>query len=563
MPLVPLVAIFIGVHTQPQLGDLASPPNFLVQRVGPTDCASEGRVAQRRASARPMAPLKVALFPFGSRGDVQPFVPLALALQQAGHDVRLLAIGEATAAWLRAAGVAGVRLVEGFPDVDELIKSSPALMEAMRTGNFAAFNKGRFEALQSSGAALVAGLVGFADEFKPDVALVHAMLNPFGCYLRELGTPVVKLYLQPGVPTALQAPIFFAFLPRLCALLTRLGLAPKLHRLQAKMAQRFFLEPGGHGQQMRARASLPPFTLERFCHFLATADVPVLCAYSPALAPPPADYGAHVHVSGFCTLSVSAQLASFAPDEALRAFLATPTPSEGEGGATRTRPVYMGWGSMIAGGKEHMAALAVGAAMKAGVRAVVLGGWARIGADALPEELRAYAREHVLFCAGSLPHEWLLPQCSCAVIHGGAGTTAAVLRSGVPCVVTPVFVDQFFWAQRVTAMRVGVGFDTTPLLKVSADDVAAAIRACVGPDAAAEAVRRNAAALGEALRAEDGVGAAVKLIEGTAAAATRERWDSAPPPPPPRAADGQRMWLAAAAVAVAAVAVTAYGLRKR
>lgn len=430
-------------------------------------------------------PLKIAFFPFGSRGDVQPFIPLALALQEAGHNVHVLAIGEATASWLRAAGLS-VRLAEGVPDVDELIKSSPALMEAMRTGNFAAFNKGRFEALQSSGAALVAGLSGFADEFKPDVALVHAMLNPFGCYLRELGTPVVKVYLQPGVPTALQAPIFFAFLPRLCALLTALGLAPKLHRLQAQLAQKFFLEPGGHGQAMRARAGLPPLTLDRFCHFLETSDAPVLCAYSPALAPPPADYGAHVQVSGFCTLSVSAQLASFAPDEALRAFLAAPGAS---------KPVYMGWGSvamsitspswpatqavprrwadagrsqgllcsechlrlaeadlakvrvgsfsthhrsMIAGGSEHMAALAVGAAMRAGVRAVVLGGWARIGADSLPESLRAYAEEHVLFCPGSLPHEWLLPQCSCAVIHGGAGTTAAVLRSGVPCVVTRV-----------------------------------------------------------------------------------------------------------------------------
>ena len=518
-------------------------------------------------------PLKIALYPFGSRGDVQPFVPLALALQERGHDVRVFAIGEATAAWLQSAGLS-VRLAEGVPDADEMIKSSPTLMHAMRTGNFQAFNKGRFEVLQSSGAALITGLAGFAEEFKADVALVHAMLNPFGCYMRELGTPVVKLYMQPGLPTALQAPIFFAQLPRLCSLLTKLGLALRLHRLQARLAQRFFLEPGSHGQAMRARASLPPLTLDRFCHFLATADVPVLCAYSPLIAPPPADYGTHVQasrwspapspaatlpltpspcvqVSGFSTLSVAAQLSSFAPGQALRTFL-----------AAGPKPVYMGWGSMIAGGKEHMAALAVGAAMQAGVRAVVLGGWARIGAEGLPAELRRYAAECVLFCADSLPHEWLLPQCSCAVIHGGAGTTAAVLRSGVPCVVTPVFVDQFYWAQRVSALGVGVGFGTTPLLKVTAADVAAAIRACVGPSAEAEAVRHSAAALGEALRDEDGVGAAVRLLEATAAAASRERWDSAPPPSTvAEAVRGQVVWWAAVAAAVAAP-VVAYGLSK-
>ena len=168
----------------------------------------------------------------------------------------------------------------------------------------------------------------------------------------------------------------------------------------------------------------------------------------------------------------------------------------------------------------------------------------------------------MLFCADSLPHEWLLPQCSCAVIHGGAGTTAAVLRSGVPCVVTPVFVDQFYWAQRVSALRVGVGFGTTPLLKVTAADVAAAIRACVGPSAEAEAVRCNAAALGEALRAEDGVGAAVRLLEETAAAASRERWDSAPPTPSvAEAARGQVRW-AAVAAALAASGAAYHGLCK-
>ena len=519
-------------------------------------------------------PLKIALYPFGSRGDVQPFVPLALALQERGHDVRILAVGDATAAWLQAAGLR-TRLAAGVPDVDELIRSSPALMQAMRTGDFRTFNKGRFEAMEGSGAALMAALTGFAEEFKADVALVHAMLNPFGCYMRELGTPVVKLYLQPAVPTALEAPIFFAQMPQLCSLLTRLGLALRLHRLQARMAQRSFLEPGSHAQAMRARASLPPLTIDRLWHFLATADVPVLCAYSAHLAPPPADYGAHVQarrwrpalrlavalaltsppprvqVSGFCALPVQAQLASCAPTPALRAFL-----------AAGPKPVYLGWGSMIAGGAEHLAALAVGTAMRAGARAVVLGGWARIGAAGLPAPLRAYAAERVLFCADSLPHEWLLPQCSCAVIHGGAGTTAAVLRSGVPCVVTPVFVDQFYWAQRVSALRVGVGFGTTPLLKVTAADVAAAIRACVGPSAEAEAVRCNAAALGEALRAEDGVGAAVRLLEETAKAAIRERWDSAPPTPlVAEAPRGQVRW-AAVAAALAASGAAYHGLCK-
>jgi len=63
-----------------------------------------------------------------------------------------------------------------------------------------------------------------------------------------------------------------------------------------------------------------------------------------------------------------------------------------------------------------------------------------------------------------------------------------------------------------------------------------------------------------ALRAEDGLGAAVGLLEETAAAASRGRWDSAPPPSTvAEAVRGQVVWWAAVVAAVA-VPVAAYGL---
>ena len=53
------------------------------------------------------------------------------------------------------------------------------------------------------------------------------------------------------------------------------------------------------------------------------------------------------------------------------------------------------------------------------------------------------------FSIGPCPHDWLLPQ-TCAVIHhGGAGTTAAGLRYGLPTLVCPFFGDQPFWGAMV------------------------------------------------------------------------------------------------------------------
>ena len=76
---------------------------------------------------------------------------------------------------------------------------------------------------------------------------------------------------------------------------------------------------------------------------------------------------------------------------------------------------------------------------------VILGGWAKNSSDMIPAdrpELREYAASGAVhFAAGKVPHNWLLPQCSAAVIHGGAGTVAAVLQAGIPCIVTPVMAN--------------------------------------------------------------------------------------------------------------------------
>jgi UDP:flavonoid glycosyltransferase YjiC (YdhE family) len=47
-----------------------------------------------------------------------------------------------------------------------------------------------------------------------------------------------------------------------------------------------------------------------------------------------------------------------------------------------------------------------------------------------------------VFVAEALPHDWLFPRTAAAVHHGGAGTTAAALRAGVPSVVVPFMADQ-------------------------------------------------------------------------------------------------------------------------
>lgn len=93
------------------------------------------------------------------------------------------------------------------------------------------------------------------------------------------------------------------------------------------------------------------------------------------------------------------------------------------------------------------------------------------------------------------------------VHHGGAGTTHAALRAGRPSLVCPFFGDQPFWGARVQAL--GVGPAPLPQRKLTAARLASALRWLVGEPGYA----RRAGELGQALRAEQGVEAAVRWLE--------------------------------------------------
>jgi sterol 3beta-glucosyltransferase len=103
------------------------------------------------------------------------------------------------------------------------------------------------------------------------------------------------------------------------------------------------------------------------------------------------------------------------------------------------------------------------------------------------------------------------------VHHGGAGTTAAGLRAGVPTIVTPTYGDQFFWGQRIAAL--GVGPPPIPRKQLTADRLATAIRLATTD----HRMRERARVIAQEVEAEEGVTQAVHLIEGLLGAGNAPR----------------------------------------
>jgi UDP:flavonoid glycosyltransferase YjiC (YdhE family) len=213
-------------------------------------------------------------------------------------------------------------------------------------------------------------------------------------------------------------------------------------------------------------------------------STPMLSAYSPSVIPHPPDWPESIHVTGYFFLDSEAD---WQPSTALRAFLEAGEP-----------PVYIGFGSMAGRNPEQLAKLVSEALVKSGQRGLLLTGWGGLRPELVPENV---------FVMEAVPHSWLFPRMAAIVHHGGAGTTAEALRAGVPAVIVPFVFDQPFWGARTKAL--GLGPDPIPLKKLTADALANAIRIAVTDSD----IRQRAHLCGEAIRAEDGIGNAAKVVQ--------------------------------------------------
>jgi sterol 3beta-glucosyltransferase len=416
--------------------------------------------------------MKITILTFGSRGDVEPYLALAQGLQQSGHRVTMAAPAP-YADWIRAYGVLAFPLpidIVAFlqrPDISGsekpwgVVRHFLKLKAGLSDLNTRALNcfidacSGTDFILQTGDAH---GGVEIAD---------------------RLGIPMAFAFPFPYAPTR-DFPTFFS-----------------TNQLSFGRAYNHWSHRGslGFGWQIYG----PPLNRWRAKHFglppLRTCidmlesrrhvDAPTLYAFSSSVVQRPSDWRPSDHITGYWFLEPPAE---WRPNADLAEFLASGPP-----------PIYVGFGSMPHRTPERNTRNVLRALELSGQRGVLMVG----GGGAIT---RMPASRDVFFL-NSAPHGWLFPQMAAVVHHGGAGTTAAVLRSGVPGILSPISYDQFTWAHYVK--KIGVGLRAPQLQRMSAERLAKLIDEATGD----RALRARAEALGRRIRAENGVANAVEVIE--------------------------------------------------
>ncbi|CAG8590812.1 2169_t:CDS:10 [Acaulospora morrowiae] len=135
-------------------------------------------------------------------------------------------------------------------------------------------------------------------------------------------------------------------------------------------------------------------------------------------------------------------------------------------------------------------------------------------------ELQAAVRTGRVFLVGHVPHVWLFPRVVCVVHHGGAGTSHAVARAGVPSVIVPHFADQPWWASILHRHGVspngGINART-----VNAERLYEAISAVLVD----EKMQERAEELGRKIRSEHTCSPIEKIVSFIEQYWDREKWD--------------------------------------
>jgi sterol 3beta-glucosyltransferase len=417
---------------------------------------------------RPSAIDKITFLCLGTRGDVQPYIALAIALKQSGFTPKI-------AAPLNFEAFIEQHGIDYSPihmNTEEGLKS-PEGRAWLASGNSRAFlrhlsalmkhdrphlQKGCWEACQGANA-----IIGTA-----------MTLSEAACLSEKLSLPMVASLIFPLLPRSSSFANFLVSPKNLPA-----GWMNSLtHGLVEKIA---FSDVREDLNNWRAEMGLAP-TRKTPSEWLQLNKTLTLHHYGGPLFQKPSDWAAHNVLTGPLFLN-EANTPAYS-DPKLTEFLAAGEP-----------PVFLGFGSMPVLDPEAVLAMTARVTERLGIRAVVGAGWSQLRDSDLPK--------HILLLK-SVDHSRLFPQCSALVHHGGAGTTFAGLMSGKPAVVYSVFADQPFWGERLKKAGGGTHFRFSEFREAT---LMSGLQHVLQP-----AVRDRAEQLGKQLEPEAGTASSVAEI---------------------------------------------------
>jgi sterol 3beta-glucosyltransferase len=416
--------------------------------------------------------MKITILAHGSRGDVQPYLALALGLACRGHQVRMAA-PEMFRAWIESCGLAFAPLA-GDP--------RRLMQNAGKAGlqNFLPLPiRAGYSTLSYALPVMKPLMQDIRSASQDTDLLIHTLLTtgPGIAAASERGIPHISALVFPVLcPTeAFANPLFPQWKSH-----------PRYNFISHREFNRVFWRVSRMGITWLRRQGL---NIPDIGQWAPDASPPMSIIYgiSPSAIPRPTDWPAHAHLTGYWLLRDF----TWQPPVELQRFLEAGPP-----------PIFISFGSLIPRDADRLVRLAIDALGQTGARGVLLGGWSGLPDIHLPD---------TVFSLPEAPYDRLFPHMAAAIHHAGAGTTASALHAGIPSITVPFTFDQPFWGERLADL--GVGMPPISRRRLTTSRLAHHIHAVFANPQMGE----RAAAMGRQIQMEDGVNTAAEIIEKTAA----------------------------------------------
>jgi UDP:flavonoid glycosyltransferase YjiC (YdhE family) len=412
-----------------------------------------------------------ALITYGTRGDVMPYIALALGLIDKGHRVTLLAPQN----FNNLVESYGITFHALYGDAEKLLYT-PEALRVLRSGN--TFSLMRY--MQKGGREIQAQVsIDVLDGCKDADILISNVLSII--WVQAVAEKLNKKWgvvqlNPPSVPTKAFPFAGLAFFD-----------SPYYNLFSHHLVRYFFWKFNKKDLNVFRQSLGLPLCKTNPLDTVVKDNILNIHGFSPQLIHHPSDWNSNSLVTGFL----------FVPPK-IRESRAIENPSDELTNWLNTgkKPIYVGFGSMPIPNPELFGDILNKIVTTTGLRIIFCKGWSVV------PNLKAHAN---LFEVNYINHEWLFPQCLCAVVHGGAGTTAAVLKAKLPLIIVSVFGDQPWWGEIIRKKHMGTHI---PFKQLTIEKLLMAIAFVQTPQ-----IIKNVNNIGETIEQEDGLKSTLNAIE--------------------------------------------------
>ncbi|MFM1875139.1 MAG: hypothetical protein RL266_876 [Bacteroidota bacterium] len=415
--------------------------------------------------------MRIGLQTWGTEGDFNPFLALAIGLQNAGHQVTLAYTSIDGKDYTYCVENLGIEVIKANGSTPISSDFNPYAIDA-HPGSFREYT----ELLNRYFEPLTDAMYEASEKLcqKNDLVIGHAVCHTLLTASQKYKKPRMALVLTPLVIRSKHvSPIGIHLGTTINSFLWKIG---------GFIATQSWFK---RAREIRKRESLP--AVKSLQKEMFTSDLLTIVAASESLVPRPNDWPETVQMTGFLDLPSNRTVDELPSD--LTAFL-----------KSGQAPLFITFGSCMQYDLLASTQLIVEAAKLSGRRAIIQSDWEKVTKTNDPN----------ILCIGPVQHSLVFPHCSIIVHHCGAGTTQAAVLAGKPSVVVAHGFDQAYWGNLVE--KVGIGRKALNRSSISAKKLAQVINEAFED----ESLRTRSKQIGDQMKIENGVATALELIEKSA-----------------------------------------------